>query len=66
MKKYQVGIREVYIRYITVEAENAQDAREKANDVFWEDDSPDVGEYDYTLGFDDWPVWDDETGNLAE
>ena len=66
MKTYQVGVREVYVRYITVEAEDAHDAREKANEIFWQDDSPDDGEYDYTLGWDEWPVWDNETGDLAE
>lgn len=66
MKTYQVGVREVYVRYITVEAEDAHDAREKANEIFWQDDSPDDGEYDYTLGWDEWPVWDYETGDIVK
>ena len=46
MKKFIVGIREVHINYVTVEAEDAVDARYKALDGEF-DECGDL-QYDYT------------------
>lgn len=46
MKKFTVGIREVHINYVTVEAEDADDARSKALEGEF-DECGDL-QYDYT------------------
>jgi hypothetical protein len=65
MKTFEVGVREVFITIVKVQAEDAHDARQKAQDLLMEEDVNE-SEYDYTLGWDEWPVWDFETGDLAE
>jgi hypothetical protein len=65
MKTFEVGVREVFVTIVKVEAEDAHDARQKAQDFLMEEDVNE-SEYDYTLGWDEWPVWDFETGDLAD
>ncbi len=65
MKTFEVGVREVFVTIVKVQAEDAHDARQKAQDLLMEEDVNE-SEYDYTLGWDEWPVWDFETGDLAE
>lgn len=66
MKTFEVGIQQVYVMYITVEAEDAHSARSMANKIYWEEEFSDPGDYDHTLDWNEWPVWVKETGDLAE
>lgn len=54
MKNYRVTVYEVYSYDIDVEAENEDQAIEKANEVI-EEETP-IGEYSYTLPTDEWSV----------
>jgi hypothetical protein len=56
MKKYIVTVYEVHSLDIEVEAENEEDAKDKANEVI-EAESP-IGEYYCTRGTDYWDVLD--------
>lgn len=60
--KYDVKVYDVYSYIITVDAENDNDARSKANKLFWHGNYPDGSsfpnaEYDYTMNNDDWTVF---------
>ena len=60
--KYDVTVYDVYSYIIEVEAENDTDAREKAQKLYWHGNYPDgspfpKAEYDYTLSYDDWTVF---------
>lgn len=55
MKTYSVGVREVYIHYVEVQAENEEEARIKAEELYETEEQP-IGEYDYTLGWDHWDI----------
>ena len=54
MKNYRVTVYEVYSYDIDVEAENKDQAIEKANEVI-EEEAPTV-EYSYTLPTDEWSI----------
>lgn len=54
MKNYRVTVYEVYSYDIDVEAENEDQAIEKANEVI-EEEAPTV-EYSYTLPTDEWSI----------
>jgi hypothetical protein len=55
MKKYVVTVYEVHSIDIDVEAEDEDQAREKANDIMCEEDTL-ITEYDHTMDVEDWPV----------
>lgn len=57
MKNYQVKICEVYSTIVDVEAENEDEARQRANERLENDDLGE-GEYDYTLEPEEWQVWE--------
>ena len=54
MKKYVVTVYEIHSLDIEVDAENEEDAKDKANEVI-EAESP-IGEYYCTRGTDYWEV----------
>jgi hypothetical protein len=54
MKSYRVTVYEVHSFDIDVEAENEDQAIEKANEVI-EEETP-IGEYSHTLPTDEWSV----------
>jgi hypothetical protein len=54
MKNYRVRVYEVHSFDIDVEAENEDQAIEKANEVI-EEETP-IGEYSYTLPTDEWSI----------
>jgi hypothetical protein len=54
MKKYVVTVYEVHSIDIDVEAEDEDQAREKANDIMCDDTL--ITEYDHTMDVEDWPV----------
>lgn len=54
MKNYVVTVYEVHSIDIDVEAENEDQAREKANDIICEDTL--IAEYAYTMETSEWPV----------
>lgn len=55
MGKYLVEIREVHVISVMVEATNEDDAREKANELLQDGNTPEP-EYSHTLDVEDWGV----------
>lgn len=52
--KYMVEIKEVHVAVVEVEAENEEEAKEKANDIIIEEDVQ--SNYSYTMDIEDWDV----------